>query len=156
MAGGDGLEDANRKVAAVASRLFATRISEFDIVTEDLERATNPAEADATVRGRLGEALDAGLPAGITNAALRDHPLPIWVETRLGLARPDGVNWVRARPMTLAEAAAQLAEDSGRPEAACAAALREFLLVASTPERGPETAERATAERSSLSSCTSS
>jgi hypothetical protein len=135
MASGDGLTEANRKVAAVATRLFATRVTEFNVVTEDLERSTNPAETDATVRGRLGAALDAGLPPGITNATLRDHPLAIWVETRLGLARPDGVKWVRARPMTLAEASAQLVEESGRPKEVCAAALREFLLVASTPER---------------------
>lgn len=135
MASGDGLPGANRKVAAVAARLFATRISEFNVVTEDLERATDPSETDATVRGRLGAALGAGLPPGITNAALRDHPLAVWVETRLGLARPNGVKWVRARPMTLAEATAQLSEESGRPEEVCAAALRELLLVASTPEQ---------------------
>lgn len=135
MAGGEGLSDANRQVAEVASRLFATPISPFNIVTEDLERATNPAETDMTVRGRLGEAIDAGLRSGLTNAELRDHPLAIWVETRLGLARPDGEKWVRARPMTLAEAAAQLSEESSRPEEACADALRDLLLVASTTER---------------------
>jgi hypothetical protein len=134
MAGGEGLADANREVAEVASRLFATRISEFNVVTEYLERATNPAETDATVRGRLGTALDAGAQPGISNAELRDHPLAIWVETRLGLARPDGEKWVRARPMTLAEAATQLTGDSRRPVGVCTAALREFLLVASTPE----------------------
>jgi Lhr-like helicase len=134
MAGGEGLADANRKVAEVASRLFATRVSEFNVVTEDLERATDPAQTDLTVRSRLGAAIDAGMPAGISNAQLREHPLAIWVETRLGLARPDGEKWVRARPMTLAEAAEQLTEDSGREEHVCAGALREFLLVASTRE----------------------
>ena len=58
----------------------------------------------------------------------------VWIETRLGLARPDGEKWVRARPMTLAEAAVQLAEDAARSVDASAAALREFLLIASTPE----------------------
>lgn len=134
MAGGEGLADANRKVASVASRLFATRISEFDIVTEDLERATNPAETAETVRDRLGAALDAGMPPDVPNSTLADHPLSIWIETRLGLARPDGEKWVRARPMTLAEAAKQLALDSGRAEPACSSALQEFLLVASTAE----------------------
>ena len=134
MAGGSGLADANRRVAEVASRLFATRISEFNIVTEDLERATNPAETAETVRDQLGAALDAGISDTISNAGLREHPLAIWIETQLGLARPDGEKWVRARPMTLAEAAKRLADDAGRTEEACADALRRFLLVASTPE----------------------
>lgn len=134
MASGDSHEDRNRAVAHVASRLFATTITEFDIVTEYLERATDPAQTDVTVRPQLGAAIDAGLSAGITNDGFRTHPLAIWVETRLGLARPDGVRWVRARPQTLAEAAADLAKDSGRTEAACADALRGLLLVASTPE----------------------
>src|SRR5690606_9623145 len=38
----DGTGDPNAKVAEVASRLFATEIHPFHIVTEDLERATNP------------------------------------------------------------------------------------------------------------------
>jgi len=135
MVSGEGQGDGNRRVAEVASRIFATPITGFNVVTEDLERATNPAETAETVRGRLGAVLDAGLPRGITNAELRDHPLAIWVETRLGLARPDGGKWVRARPMTLAAAAERLADDAGRPVELCERALREFLLVASTPER---------------------
>jgi Lhr-like helicase len=135
MASGDSHEDRNRAVAGVASRLFATTITEFDIVTEYLERATDPAQTDVTVRPQLGAAIDAGLPAGLTNAAFRTHPLAIWVETRLGLARPDGIRWVRARPQTLEEAAEALAKDADRPQAACSEALRQLLLLASTPEK---------------------
>jgi len=132
----DAAADPAAKVAEVASRLFAAEIHPFHVVTEDLERATNPHETAETVRDRLGAAVDAGLPPGITNEELRDHPLAIWVETRLGLARPEsGGKWVRARPMTLDEAAEALARDAGRPKDRCAEALREFLLIASTPER---------------------
>lgn len=135
MASADSHEDRNRAVARVASRLFATPITEFEVVTEYLERATDPTQTDATVRPLLGAAIDTGIAAGVTNAALRSHPLAIWVETRLGLSRPDGIRWVRARPQTLAEAAADLARESERPEALCAAILRDLLLVASTPEK---------------------
>jgi hypothetical protein len=132
--GGNSQEDRDRAVARVASRLFATKITEFEIVTEYLERATDPAETDVTVRSRLGAAIDQGIAPGITNTELRTHPLAIWVETRLGLARPDGIRWVRARPQTLAEASAELAIDAGRHVEACRAVLRDLLLVASTPE----------------------
>ena len=43
--------------------------------------------------------------------------------------------WVRARPLTLAEAAKALSEDSGRDVASCQDALRELLLVSSIHER---------------------
>ena len=135
MVSDDGADDPNAMVAEVASRLFATEIHPFQVVTEDLDRATNPHEMAESVRDRLGPALDAGLPPGITNEELRDHPLAIWVETRLGLRRPDGGGkWVRARPMTLEEAAESLARDAGRPKEICIEALKDFLLVASTPE----------------------
>src|SRR5690606_27809232 len=123
------------KVAEVASCLFATEIHPLYVVREHLERMTNPRETAESVRPRLGPALDAGLPRGITNDELRDHPLAIWVETRLGITREDKSNkWVRARPMTLDEAAEALARDAGRPKDACARALKEFLIVAATPE----------------------
>lgn len=135
MASGDGHEDRNRKVADVTSRLFATEITEFDVVTEDLERATTPEATDVTVRPHLGPAIDAGFPAGISNADLARHPLAVWIETRLGLARPDGSKWVRAQPQTFDEAAAALAADAERPEAQCREALRSLLLIAAAPER---------------------
>lgn len=135
MASGDSHEDRNRAVARVASRLFATTITEFDVVTEYLERATDPTQTAESVRPLLGAAVDAGIREGLTDTALRAHPLAIWVETRLGLARPDGARWVRARPLTLAEAAASLAHEADRPADRCADVLRSLLLVASTPER---------------------
>lgn len=135
MASGDRQEDRNGTVAAVASRLFATAIAPFHVITEDLERATDPRETAESVRSRLGGAVDTPLPAGITNAELAQHPLAIWVETRLGIERPDGKKWVRARPQTLAEAADALAAASGRPADACQGALRDLLLTAAIPER---------------------
>jgi len=44
MASGEGQPDSNRRVAEVARRVFATPISAFAVVTEDLERATYPSE----------------------------------------------------------------------------------------------------------------
>src|SRR5690606_16288336 len=112
-----------------------TEIHPFQVVTEDLDRATNPRETAESVRDRLSAALDAGLQWGITNEELKDHPLAIWVETRLGLRRPEGGGkWLRARPMTLEEAAEALSRDARRPKDVCVRALQDFLLVAATPE----------------------
>src|SRR5690606_23575743 len=42
--------------------------------------------------------------------------------------------WIRARPRTVSEAAAKLAEESGRTVESCALVLRSLLLHSSTPE----------------------
>ena len=91
MASEGTLEDKNRVVAGVASKLFGTRIAESNIITETLERITDPA---ATVgvgpRRASAKAVDAGVHArDISDAALRQHPLAVWVETRLGIAFSD-------------------------------------------------------------------
>lgn len=134
MASGDGPEDRNATVAEVASRLFATDITASDVVTETLQRRTLETETHESVRPRLGAAIDGGVEPDLSNAALGEHPLAIWVETRLGLAATPGHKWVRARPCTIQEASEQLARDADRPVAACRAALEELLLTASTPE----------------------
>src|SRR5690606_5541829 len=49
MVSDDEADDPNAKVAEVASRLFATEIHPFQVVTEDLDRATNPRETAESV-----------------------------------------------------------------------------------------------------------
>lgn len=128
-------EERRRVVAGVASKLFATTIPENNVIDETLERVTDPAETQETVRSRLGAAIDAELPATISDAALRVHPLAIWVETQLGVTRDDHQpKWRRAAPLTLTEARDLLSAASGRSTAACEAALRRLLLVSSLPE----------------------
>ena len=147
MASEGSLEERSRAVARVASRLFATAVPESNVIIETLERVTDPAETAATVGPRLAAAIDAGIDAGLSNEALRSHPLAIWVETRLGISFSDqDQHWVRARPLTLDEAARALSADAGRHEDACLDALRALLLQSSLPERdrtGSDTASSA-------------
>src|SRR5690606_39309063 len=81
-----------------SSRPELTLFPYTTLFRSDLERATNPAKTDVSVRSQLGPAIDAGVSRTISNAELADHPLAVWIETRLGLDRPDGTKWVRARP----------------------------------------------------------
>ena len=130
------LEDKNRVVAGVASKLFGTPIAESNVITETLERITDPTATADSVAPCLGEAIDAGVPPHISDAALREHPLAVWVETRLGITFSDvDQRWVRARPRTVTEAVAELSGESGRPPDACRRVLRDLLLVSSVPER---------------------
>lgn len=122
-------------VANVASKLFATAVDPSHVIIEELERVTDKSKRAESVKGALGQAIDAGIPRNITNDALRSHPLAIWIETRLGITTTDAnPAWHRARPRTLDEAASELHAESGRNEQACKDALRTLLLVSSLPE----------------------
>ncbi|XXF81226.1 DEAD/DEAH box helicase [Myxococcaceae bacterium GXIMD 01537] len=135
MASEGSIEDKSRVVARVASKLFAASIPESNVIVETLERITDPSANSDSVAPSLGAAIDTGISPTITNVELSTHPLSIWVETRLGVAFSDvDQRWVRARPMTVTEAVTALTAASGRPEAACRAALRDLLLISSVPE----------------------
>ena len=136
MASEGSLEDKNRVVAGVASKLFGNQIAESNIIAETLDRITVSTATADSVRPHLGKAIDAGVPPHISDAALREHPLAVWVETRLGLSFSEvDQRWIRAKPMTVTEAVAELSAESGRPAVTCRKALRDLLLVSSVPER---------------------
>ena len=136
MASEGSLEDKNRVVAGVASKLFGNEITESNVITETLERITDSTATADSVRPSLGEAIDSGTPPDIPDAALQEHPLAVWVETRLGISFSEvDQRWVRAKPMTVSEAVTELSKDSGRSPGECRRALRGLLLVSSVTER---------------------
>lgn len=136
MASAGSVEDKRFVVASVASKLFATPIAESNVIIETLERITASEATADSVKPHLGEATDAGIRQDISDAVLREHPLAVWVETRLGVTFSEAdQRWVRAKPMTVTEAVARLSTEAGRPEDACRKALRDLLLVSSVPER---------------------
>ena len=136
MASEGSLDDKCRVVSGVASRLFATEIPESNVIVETLERVTEASESATSVKPRLGDAIDADIPDRISDQELKHHPLAIWVETRLGVSWSDvDQRWVRARPLTLVEAAQSLATDSGRDVGVCREALRALLLKSSLTEQ---------------------
>ena len=148
MANEGSLADMSRVVAGVVSKLFGSRIAESNVIAETLERITAPAATAESVRSRLGAAIDAGVAPEVADAELREHPLAVWVETRLGISFSDvDQRWVRARPLTVTEAVEALSAESGRPASACRGALRDLLLVSSVPGRA-RTADPDASERS--------
>lgn len=138
-------EDKNRVVAQVASKLFGLRIPETNVIGESLDRVTHPHATADSVKEQLPSAIErltkaapgsADLsPLHFSNAALQHDPLAIWVETRLGIRFSDLEHkWVRARPQTVSEAVAALADDSGCSADSCTRALKNLLTLSSTPE----------------------
>ena len=147
MASEGSFEDKSRVVAGVASKLFGSQIAESNVIAETLERITDSTATAESVRPCLGAAIDAGAPRHISDAALREHPLAVWVETRLGISFSEvDQHWVRARPRTVTEAVAELSAESGRPDTACRRVLRDLLLESSVPEQvrtsNPDASER--------------
>jgi len=80
-------EDTDRAtaVASVASRLFGTTISTDAVIDESLERATEPSLKPSALGEKLKAAVDTELPKSLDDAALRHHPLAVWVELEIGL-----------------------------------------------------------------------
>jgi hypothetical protein len=117
-------------VADVASRLFGKPVDPAYVITETLERATAAELRIEHIKSALAGAIDAGVPESITPAALRAHPVAVWVELTLGLVDEEG-KWIRAKPRSLSDAARQLSEDSGRRVDTCRSYLEAFLLLAS-------------------------
>ncbi|HNC96795.1 MAG TPA: DEAD/DEAH box helicase, partial [Myxococcota bacterium] len=132
----DGTTDErNRVVARVATQLFATPIADTNVIGETLERVTNKLQTAATVGPQLADAIDTEIPDHISNSELQNHPLAIWVETRLGLTRTENQAWRRAAPLTLTAAQQLLSEESGRDPKRCGEQLRRLLLLSSLPEQ---------------------
>jgi ATP-dependent helicase YprA (DUF1998 family) len=80
-------------VAEVASRVFGVEIKPAQVIGETLRRVTDNAVSHEDVRTKLKAAIEQGVAPSITDSELVNHPLSIWVETRLGLEREAG-KWV--------------------------------------------------------------
>ncbi|GAA1856045.1 DEAD/DEAH box helicase [Actinomadura bangladeshensis] len=117
-------EEAQEKVAGVATRLFGTRVEPERVIGETLRRATGRENATkAELREAVGTVLD-GPPRDY--AALARDPLAGWIETTFGLAK-EGDRLVRRRPRTLPSAAEELADATGEPRERCQDAISAAL-----------------------------
>ena len=106
---------------------FCAPVKPENIITETLQRVTPVSDIPAA--DTLAKAISAGVPQNPDFKSLREHPISAWVELTLGLSHAEG-RWVRAKPLSIEEAAARLAECSGVSSEHCATYLSEFLLTA--------------------------
>ena len=122
-------KERNTVVAEVAGRLFGAPVRVENIVTETLERTTNPDLMIDDILSALSTTIE-NIKREYTPGELYSHPLAVWVELTMGLQWRDG-KWVRAKPITIEDAAKKLAELTGcRDEVFCQKQLSEFLLAA--------------------------
>jgi len=122
MASGD--EDAGRsEVARVGSLLFGSQVLADDVITESLKRCTQSLPNDAALKASV---LDTGnVPETVDG--LRTDPLTAWIEMNIGLEGGEALK--RRRPITLTDAAADLAKLTQLDGEACRAALAGRLIA---------------------------
>ena len=130
MSSTDNLADRNKTVAAVASKLFAAKISEHDVIGETLERVTDPSKDVDAVRSQLKSAISAKEYAWPDFENFRCDPLAIWVELNLGIELSGNAPPRRAKPLTLKEAYQRLAIDANCDELLARKGLQGFLVAA--------------------------
>jgi superfamily II DNA/RNA helicase len=131
------VQDRKRTVAAVASTLFGQEIPPSNVIGETLERVTEETLGLAAIRPRLRAAVEREDHQWDTIDAFRRDPLAIWVELTLGLHLQSGQSPERAKPLSLSEASARLAEDANVSIEAARTSLTAFLLAAQEME-GPD------------------
>lgn len=122
MASGETIDDKNEIVAKFASKIFGKTITDQQIVNEYLEKSF---VADSNNKTKLLNFLESSDYIADTN--IMKHPLGIWLEDNIALAKEDGF-LIRNKPFTMEEITAELAKYSGVDENICSAKLEEFLV----------------------------
>lgn len=122
--------DRNKTVAEVASKLFGACITEHDIIGETLERVTDPLKDVAAIQSELQASIRREEFVWDSFASFSADPMAIWVELNLGIDLPENEPPRRARPMTLQDASAKLAQEGGVTLGEARAGLQRFLVAA--------------------------
>ena len=119
-------------VAQVASRIFGTAIGPDAVIGETLRRATEDTLTLSAIRPGLVQAVLTPLPDTLTDAALKTHPLAVWVEMALGLDDDGALK--KRKPVAFGEAVDRLVAETDLTPETCRKALETFLTRASLPE----------------------
>ncbi len=134
-------DDQMKTVAEVSSKLFGTVITANDIIRETLERVTDTTKNVLAIRPLLAESLARTTFHWATFDDFQRDPLSIWVELNLGIELPADSEPVRAKPISLSEASARLAQDASCTEEIAKSGLQNFLIAAQhsvvTPQGRP-------------------
>jgi len=123
----EGDQTAQREdVARVATTLFGVHVEPEHVIGETLERIT---ATQATDVGTLRQRIQTGNGIPDEFGAFTADPLAIWIEETFGFEPDTGGSEPRrrSRPLTMTQAAAELARQTGAGEDECATAIRDTL-----------------------------
>lgn len=122
-------EHQQRTVAAVASKLFGTQITEHEVIGETLERVTEGEIGLPDVLPLLAARIAQGSHTWTSFDEFKRDPLAVWVELNLGIDMDGLEKPRRAKPLTLSEASKRLAADAKYEESKARDELQAFLLA---------------------------
>ncbi|GIW08694.1 MAG: RNA helicase [Dehalococcoidia bacterium] len=128
IAGAATLEDRQREVAEVASRLFGVPVRPESVISESLRRAARR-EASEVSPAELRTALENDSPFPETFDQLADHPLAAWTELAFGLQTDPKGRLERRPPRTIRDAAIELAKLTKVDVERCERQLKAILLA---------------------------
>lgn len=121
------------EVARVASTVFGRTFKPEQIVDETL--AASLADPGTQIsKPKLHAAVKAVIDTEASESELRNHPVAIWLESRIALDKLDG-RLIRRTPMGLDDVVQALAEDSGASRASCRRVLEATLQWVSAVNR---------------------
>jgi ATP-dependent helicase YprA (DUF1998 family)/very-short-patch-repair endonuclease len=135
LAGAGTLDQQQKEIASVASRLFGSPVRPERVIGETLRRATQERDvADPAFGRELAERVsDPQRRPPQTFGAFVADPLSTWIESTFGLTAEPGTGRLRrAVPVSITGrdgAAYRLAQLTGVPEPQCVAAIQERLLA---------------------------
>ncbi|MDO9105700.1 MAG: DEAD/DEAH box helicase [Methylovulum sp.] len=132
------VDDQMKTVAEVSSKLFGTFVSANDIIRETLERVTDPSKDVAAIRHQLSKSLSRPSFEWSTFDDFQNDPLAIWVELNLGIELPIDGEPLRAKPISLSEAAERLGKDASCTKDIAKAGLQKFLIAAQHDVKTPQ------------------
>ncbi len=125
-----GADSQRVEVARVASSIFGKTFESDQIVDETLARSLE-FNGSFPARDVLADSIQNGVDVRADEAALRKHPIAIWLENRVALEVSEG-RLVRRKPMSYDDVIQALSDDSGETKEACRQALESLLMWVST------------------------
>ncbi len=128
VAGEGTREERQAEVATIASKLFGTRVEPEHVIGETLRPAIRRASPTTDeLHGALAK--EPWYPEDYGFDALTTNPVAAWAETGFGIRRDDQGRLERKAPVTLRQAAADLAEATGIDIDRCQRHLQQILLA---------------------------
>ncbi len=125
MASEGSSQERNETVSEVATKLFGDQVEPGHVISETLNPLTKRVDDPAALK----QALEEDLPEDASYEELLHHPIAGWIEHNLGLKQEEDGRYIRIpRPLSITEAARDLAEESGVDQSRCREYLSKFLL----------------------------
>ncbi|HQU92842.1 MAG TPA: DEAD/DEAH box helicase, partial [Pyrinomonadaceae bacterium] len=120
-----GSEDTQREqVAEVATTIFGRQFEPNQIVNETLARSLESSNPDT---GSLADSVETPIDSDADEAALRSHPVAVWIENNIALEETaSGLS--RRKPLQISQVVAALSAASGSTEGVSLECLRNILL----------------------------